>query len=78
MAAGVFADVPDLTLTCDGVRLAGGHAVNPWIFTGTDPDTGRSSRIEGCEAWDRGDDGLGVASRDWFDGDECMRRAEGG
>ena len=27
MAAGFFADVPDLKLACDGVRLAGGHAV---------------------------------------------------
>lgn len=38
MAAGFFADVPDLTLTCDDIRLAGTHAVYVWSFPGHDAD----------------------------------------
>jgi uncharacterized protein (TIGR02246 family) len=34
MAEGFFADVPDLNLTCDGLRVAGDHVVYLWTFTG--------------------------------------------
>ncbi|WP_243403545.1 nuclear transport factor 2 family protein [Shimia abyssi] len=37
MAAGFFADVPDLKLTCDDVRIAGNHAVYVWTFVGHGP-----------------------------------------
>jgi len=33
MAAGFHADVPDLHLTCNGIRGAGSHAVYLWTFT---------------------------------------------
>ena len=41
MAAGFFADVPDLNLVCDKVRCAGDHVVYLWTFTGTHPTTRR-------------------------------------
>lgn len=77
MAAGFFADVPDLTLACDGVRLAGVHAVYLWTFTGTYAKSGRPLRVAGWEEWDLGDDHLVMSSRGWFDGDEYARQAEG-
>ena len=49
MAAGFFADVPDLTLTCDEVKLAGSHMLYLWTFTGTHSGTGRKLKITGCE-----------------------------
>lgn len=61
MAAGFFADVPDLTLVCDGVRVAGDHVVYLWTFTGTHAPTGRPLRIAGWEEWDV-DDQLRVSS----------------
>ncbi|HLQ17805.1 MAG TPA: SgcJ/EcaC family oxidoreductase [Tabrizicola sp.] len=77
MAAGFFADVPDLALTCDGVRLAGTHMVYLWTFTGTHSGTGRALRIDGWEEWDL-DEGLKIsASRGWFDAEEWARQTAG-
>ena len=45
MAEGFFADVPDLTLTCDGLRVAGDHVVYLWTFTGHHAGTGNPLRI---------------------------------
>ena len=39
MAAGFYADVPDLSLTCDDIRLSGSHAIYVWTFTGHDVNT---------------------------------------
>ena len=78
MAAGFYADVPDLTLSCDGVRLAGQHAVYLWTFTGHHSGTGNALSISGWEEWDL-DAGLKVAaSRGWFDADDYARQVEGG
>lgn len=77
MAAGFFADVPDLTLSCDGVRAAGHHVVYLWTFTGSYAKTGRPLRIVGWEEWDLGEDRLVNASRGWFDAEEYVRQAEG-
>lgn len=77
MANGFYADVPDLTLNCDGVRLSGLHAVYLWTFTGTYAKTGRPLRIVGWEEWELGEDHLVAASRGWFDGAEYDRQAEG-
>ncbi len=78
MAAGFHADVPDLTLTCDSVRLAGTHAIYVWTFTGHDATTGNPLSIEGWEEWDLTDDLLVKASRGWFDADDYARQVEGG
>jgi hypothetical protein len=74
MAAGVFADVPGLTLVCDGIRVAGDHAAYLWTFTGTDAATGHPLRVSGWEKWDLDGDGKVKASRGWFDADDYARQ----
>jgi uncharacterized protein (TIGR02246 family) len=74
MAAGFFADVPDLALQCDGVKLAGSHMLYLWTFTGTHSGSGRALRITGWEEWELGADRLVTASRGWFDPEEWTRQ----
>ena len=74
MAAGFFADVPDLTLTCDEVKLAGSHMLYLWTFTGTHSGTGRKLKITGWEEWELGEDRKITASRGWFDPEEWSRQ----
>lgn len=78
MAAGFFADVPDLALVCDDVRCAGTHVAYFWTFTGTHASTGNPLRIAGWEEWDLDDDLKVAASRGWFDADECARQTASG
>jgi uncharacterized protein (TIGR02246 family) len=47
MAAGFYADVPDMSLTCDDVRCSDGHVVYVWTFTGHDATTGKPLKIRG-------------------------------
>lgn len=75
MAAGFFAEVPDLTLVCDDVRTAGHHVAYFWTFTGTHAPTKNPLRIVGWEEWDLDDDMKVVASRGWYDADEYARQA---
>lgn len=77
MAAGFFADVPDLSLTCDDIRCSGNHAVYVWTFTGHDAKTGNPLNIRGWEEWDLGDDLEVTASRGWFDAEDYARQAGG-
>ena len=77
MAAGFYADVPDLTLTCDDVRCSGAHAIYVWTFTGHDANSGNPLTVRGWEKWEI-DDNLKVkASRGWFDAEDYARQAEG-
>lgn len=78
MAAGFHADVPDLSLTCDGIRTAGDHAVYVWTFTGHDASTGNPLSIRGWEEWDLGADLKVKASRGWFDAEDYARQVAGG
>jgi uncharacterized protein (TIGR02246 family) len=77
MAAGFFADVPDLSLTCDGSRVAGGRVVHLWTFTGHDAATGKPLRISGWEEWDLDADGKVAASLGWFDAADYARQVAG-
>jgi uncharacterized protein (TIGR02246 family) len=77
MAAGFFADIPDLALTCDGVRAAGGHVLYLWTFTGTHAGSGHRVKVSGWEEWDFGPDGLIASSRGWFDGNDYARQTTG-
>jgi uncharacterized protein (TIGR02246 family) len=77
MAAGFYADVPDLTLTCDSVRAAGDHVIYVWTFTGHDAGTGNPLTIHGWEEWDMDADMKVKASRGWFDAEEYGRQAAG-
>jgi len=67
MAAGFFADVPDLQLVCDEVRCAGDHVAYCWTFTGTHVATKRPLRVVGWEEWDLDADFKVMASRGWYD-----------
>jgi uncharacterized protein (TIGR02246 family) len=74
MAAGFYADVPDLNLTCDGVRVAGDHVVYLWTFTGTHATTGNPVRVAGWEEWDIDRDYKVTSSRGWFDAEGYTRQ----
>jgi uncharacterized protein (TIGR02246 family) len=74
MAAGFFADVPDLSLVCDGTRVAGDHVAYLWTFTGTHSATGHALRVAGWEEWDLNVEGKVKASRGWFDAEDYARQ----
>ena len=74
MAAGFFADVPDLSLVCDELRCAGNHVVYLWTFTGTHSGTKEPLRIVGWEEWDVDGDYKVKVSRGWYDADEYARQ----
>lgn len=77
MAAGFFADVPDLHLVCDGWRRAGDHVAYLWTFTGHHAQTRNPLRIAGWEEWDIDAEGKVKASRGWFDAAEYARQVAG-
>lgn len=66
MAAGFYADVPDLHLSCDGLRAADDHVVYLWTYTGTDARTGHAVRVSGWEEWDVDEDLKVKSSRGWY------------
>jgi len=74
MAAGFFADFPDLALVCDAVRVAGSHVAYLWTFTGTHASSGKPVRVSGWEEWELGADHKVKASRGWFDVDDYARQ----
>jgi uncharacterized protein (TIGR02246 family) len=76
MAAGFFADVPDLNLVCDAVRCAGNHVAYLWTFTGTHASTRNSLCVVGWEEWDLDTDQKIVASRGWYDADDYVRQTQ--
>ncbi len=75
MAAGFFADVPDLKLVCDDVRCAGDHVAYFWTFTGTHASTKNPLRVVGWEEWDLDADLKVAASRGWYDADDYARQS---
>lgn len=77
MAEGFFADVPDLTLDFDGVRIAGDHVAYLWTFTGHHAATRNPLRIAGWEEWDLDEEGKVAASRGWFDAEDYARQVAG-
>lgn len=77
MAAGFFADIPDLALVCDGVRTAGERAVYLWTFTGHHAASGLPVRVAGWEEWRIDGHGAITESRGWFDGADYARQCEG-
>ena len=77
MAAGFYRDVPDLSLTCDDVRISENHVLFLWTFTGHDAATGNALKIHGWEEWDLNADLKVQASRGWFDADAYARQAGG-
>jgi uncharacterized protein (TIGR02246 family) len=77
MAAGFFADVPDLKLVCDGLRMAGDHVAYLWTFTGTHAGSGKPLHVVGWEEWDIDAEMRVKSSRGWFDADDYARQSGG-
>ena len=77
MAAGFHAAVPDLHLTCDGIRGAGNHVVYLWTFTGHDATTGNPLKIVGWEDWEMDEDMKVTSALGWFDAEEYQRQIDG-
>ena len=77
MAAGFHADVPDLHLTCDGIRGAGSHVVYMWTFTGHHAETGNPLNVQGWEEWELNDDMKVTSALGWFDGEDYDRQVAG-
>lgn len=77
MSAGFFADVPDLFLSCDGVRCAGDHVVFLWTFRGTHSVTKKSVTVSGWEEWDLDMDHKIASSRGWYDAVDYGRQVAG-
>lgn len=75
MAAGFYADVPDLNLVCDGLRIAGDHVVYLWTFTGHHAASGNPLRVVGWEEWDVDADLLVKSSRGWYDAEDYARQS---
>jgi uncharacterized protein (TIGR02246 family) len=77
MAAGFYADVPDLALICDGVRVAGDHMIYLWTFTGHHSGTKNPLHIVGWEEWDLNADHQVTLSLGRFDGSDYARQVAG-
>ena len=78
MAAGFYAEFPDLVVKCDEVRSSGSHAIFIWTLEGHHAETKNFVRVGGWEEWEL-DDTLKVkSSLGWFDAIEYDRQiAEG-
>ena len=75
MARGFYADIPDLQLSCDGLKTAGNHMAYQWTFTGNHSATGNALTVSGWEEWDLDGTGMITLSRGWFDGDDYARQS---
>lgn len=78
MAAGFYADLPDLKLVCDAVRPAGDRIVYLWTFTETYSGKGNPLSVRGWEERDLDADMKVKASRGWFDAADYDGQAAGG
>ena len=74
MAAGFYAEFPDLVVHCDLPRSAGDHAVFVWTLEGHHATTGRYVRVGGWKEWELNSDGLVSKSLGWFDSAEYDRQ----
>ncbi|MEM6942809.1 MAG: nuclear transport factor 2 family protein [Pseudomonadota bacterium] len=77
MAAGFYAEFPDLKVYCDSIRGAGDHAIFVWTLEGHHSETGHHVLIGGWEEWDLGTDGKVVRSLGWFDAADYDRQVMG-
>jgi len=67
MAAGFYAEFPDLVVKCDSIRTAGNHAVFSWTLEGHHAETKNFVRAPGWEEWEISDDMKIQSSAGWFD-----------
>jgi len=78
MAAGFFAEFPDLVVRCDDIRTAGRHAIFVWTLEGHHAETKNFVRVGGWEEWHLDEDLKVRSSLGWFDSADYQRQiAEG-
>lgn len=77
MAAGFYADVNDMTVILDELRIAGDHVAFIWTFTGRHAVTGKALNVKGWEEWDLDADGKIAASLGWYDAADYARQVAG-
>lgn len=78
MAAGFYAEYPDLVVHCDSFRLAGDRALFAWTLEGTHSRTGKRAKLPGWEEWTLNEGGEVAASLGWYDAAEYDRQVEEG
>ena len=78
MAAGFYAEFPDLKVHCDECRVAGTNALFSWTLEGHHSETGNFVKVPGWEEWELTDDGQVAVSRGRFDAEEYDRQVKGG
>ncbi len=77
MAAGFYAEFPDLEVRCDLMRRAGSHAIFIWTLEGHHAKTKNHVVVGGWEEWELNSDYQVVSSLGWFDADDYQRQIEG-
>lgn len=77
MAAGFYADFPDLVVRCDDCRMAGSHAIFVWTLEGHHAGTGNFVQVGGWEEWELRDDMIIASSRGWYDAADYARQVGG-
>lgn len=77
MAAGFYADVEDMTVLLDDLRIAGFHVAFIWTFTGRHAGTGNALNVKGWEEWDLDAEGKIAASLGWYDAADYARQVAG-
>ena len=77
MAAGFYAEFPDLVVHCDLPRLAGRNGIFVWTLEGHHVESGNYVRIGGWEEWKLNAHMKVTHSCGWFDADEYARQIDG-
>ena len=77
VAAGFYAEFPDLIVRLDEIRVAGRKAIFLWNLEGTHSGTGNRVNLPGWEEWVLSDDGLLLESMGRFDATEYERQVTG-
>ena len=78
MAAGFYAEFPDLIVHCDELRTAGNHAIFAWTLEGHHAETKNYVKVAGWEKWELDENMKIKSSLGWFDAEEYDRQvAEG-
>lgn len=77
MAAGFYAEFPDLVVHLDECRVAGRNALFAWTLEGHHAETGNHVKVPGWEEWELTEGGEVAVSRGRFDAEEYDRQVKG-
>lgn len=78
MAAGFYAEFPDLIVKCDEMRTAGDHAIFIWTLEGHHAETKNFVKVGGWEEWELDQNTKVKSSLGWFDANEYERQISEG